>query len=541
MGPFVFIVFIMIVKSVEGDGQSPTFSENNVCQQQVITINPLVCSHSSPPLNSEIGCNSSTIQHIIATEQMVTKRQLEELQIAVSTNQEMVSSALRNATHQFKDTTLQVEELLVSLSGFQENVTSEVLGIRRQLEQLQVLASALMEFLHDSSTMNQASTTDATERTTTMETDSSTMNQASTTDATERTTTMETDSSIMNQASTTDATERTTTTETDSSIMNQASTTDATERTTITETDPSTMNQASTTDATERTTTTETDSSTMNQASTTDATERTTTMETDSSTMNQTSTTDATERTTTMETDSSTMNQASTTDATERTTTTETVAPPKDCSDILVSGVSTSGVYTVHPLDSGEAFQVYCDMETDGGGWTVFQRRKDGSVDFYLDFASYSRGFGNLEGEFWLGNDNLHRLTAQGEYELRVDLSDFESESRVATYDSFSIADVSGKYRLAVGSYSGTAGDSLMYQNNQQFSTHDQDNDVDSSRNCAQIFRGAWWYRQCYYSNLNGEYLRETGSNARGVVWYHWRGWYYSLKTSEMKIRQIPQ
>ncbi|XP_071809718.1 uncharacterized protein [Asterias amurensis] len=474
MGPFVFIVFIMIVKSVEGDGQSPTFSENNVCQQQVITINPLVCSHSSPPLNSEIGCNSSTIQHIIATEQMVTKRQLEELQIAVSTNQEMVSSALRNATHQFKDTTLQVEELLVSLSGFQENVTSEVLGIRRQLEQLQVLASALMEFLHDSSTMNQASTTDATERTTTMETDSSTMNQASTTDATERTTTMETDSSI-------------------------------------------------------------------NQASTTDATERTTTMETDSSTMNQASTTDATERTTTMETDSSTMNQASTTDATERTTTTETVAPPKDCSDILVSGVSTSGVYTVHPLDSGEAFQVYCDMETDGGGWTVFQRRKDGSVDFYLDFASYSRGFGNLEGEFWLGNDNLHRLTAQGEYELRVDLSDFESESRVATYDSFSIADVSGKYRLAVGSYSGTAGDSLMYQNNQQFSTHDQDNDVDSSRNCAQIFRGAWWYRQCYYSNLNGEYLRETGSNARGVVWYHWRGWYYSLKTSEMKIRQIPQ
>ena len=79
---------------------------------------------------------------------MVTRRQLQELQIAVSTNQEMITSALRNATHQFKDTTLQVEELLVSLSGFQENVTSEVLGIRRQLEQLQVLVSAFKEFLH---------------------------------------------------------------------------------------------------------------------------------------------------------------------------------------------------------------------------------------------------------------------------------------------------------------------------------------------------------------------------------------------------------
>ncbi len=79
-------------------------------------------------------------------------------------------------------------------------------------------------------------------------------------------------------------------------------------------------------------------------------------------------------------------------------------------------------------------------------------------MDFYLDFANYSRGFGNLEGEFWLGNDNLHRLTAQGEYELRIDLSDFEGESRYAVYDSFSIADVSDNYLLTLGSYSGTAG-----------------------------------------------------------------------------------
>ena len=82
----------------------------------------------------------------------------------------------------------------------------------------------------------------------------------------------------------------------------------------------------------------------------------------------------------------------------------------------------------------------------------------DGSVDFYLDFASYSRGFGSLEGEFWLGNDNLHSLTAQGEYELRVDLSDFESESAYAVYDSFRIADASEQYRLSIGTYSGTSG-----------------------------------------------------------------------------------
>ncbi|XP_071804148.1 microfibril-associated glycoprotein 4-like [Asterias amurensis] len=214
--------------------------------------------------------------------------------------------------------------------------------------------------------------------------------------------------------------------------------------------------------------------------------------------------------------------------------------PPKDCSEILASGVSISGVYTVQPLGSGVDFQVYCDMVTDGGGWTVFQRRKDGSVDFYLDFANYSRGFGNLEGEFWLGNDNLHRLTAQGEYELRVDLSDFENETRYAFYDSFSIADVTDNYRLTLGNYSGTAGDSLSRHNNQQFSTKDRDNDVISG-NCAQIYRGAWWYYNCHDSNLNGEYLGgTTTAYARGVVWVYWKGYSYSLKTSEMKIRRTP-
>ncbi len=218
-----------------------------------------------------------------------------------------------------------------------------------------------------------------------------------------------------------------------------------------------------------------------------------------------------------------------------------TAALFRDCSEILARGASISGVYTVQPLDSGETFQVYCDMETDGGGWTVFQRRQDGSVDFYLDFANYSRGFGNLEGEFWLGNDNLHRLTAQGEYELRIELSDFEDESRYAVYDSFTIADVSDNYRLTVGSYSGTADDSLSYHNNRQFSTKDRDNDADGG-NCAQTYHGAWWYRDCHHSNRNGPYLNGTTTEyARGVIWYHWKGDYYSLKTSEMKIRPTPQ
>ncbi len=96
----------------------------------------------------------------------------------------------------------------------------------------------------------------------------------------------------------------------------------------------------------------------------------------------------------------------------------------------------------------------------------MFQRRKDGTVDFYLDFASYSRGFGDLDGEFWLGNEFLHRLTAEGVHELRVDLSDFDDNTRYAKYGFFRVTDVSDYYRVTVRNYSGNAGKKLKITQN---------------------------------------------------------------------------
>ena len=108
--------------------------------------------------------------------------------------------------------------------------------------------------------------------------------------------------------------------------------------------------------------------------------------------------------------------------------------------------------------------QVRCDMTTASGGWTVFQRRLNGSVDFYLGWASYKDGFGNLSKEFWLGNDKVHRLTAADNMTLRVDLEGFDGNITYAEYTTFKVANESDKYRLLIGGYSGTAGDSLNYQ-----------------------------------------------------------------------------
>ena len=125
-----------------------------------------------------------------------------------------------------------------------------------------------------------------------------------------------------------------------------------------------------------------------------------------------------------------------------------------NCSDLYQKGMRTDGVYTIDPDGLG-AFKVRCDMTTSGGGWTIFQRRMDGSVDFYLGWKNYTEGFGDLNGEFWLGLDKINRLSKSGQNVLRVDMEDFENETRHAEYRTFAVAGKADNYTLTVADYSG--------------------------------------------------------------------------------------
>ncbi|XP_035684717.1 uncharacterized protein LOC118421508 [Branchiostoma floridae] len=217
---------------------------------------------------------------------------------------------------------------------------------------------------------------------------------------------------------------------------------------------------------------------------------------------------------------------------------------PCDCKDVLdIDPAAPSGIYMVYPRDRLGGFLVYCDMETDGGGWTVIQRREDGSVNFYLGWDDYKYGFpDDMTGEFWLGNDKINRLTTQKDYALRVDLQASDNTTAFALYNSFSVADEDDKYRLSIGGYSvtSTAGDAMTAQevghnlNNLQFSTYDSDNDIWDG-NCAERFIGAWWYCACHDSNLNGDY--DNDMYGKGVMWKQFKGLHESLPFSEMKIR----
>ena len=84
-------------------------------------------------------------------------------------------------------------------------------------------------------------------------------------------------------------------------------------------------------------------------------------------------------------------------------------------------------------------------------GWTVIQRREDGSENFYRSWDDYAEGFGELNGEFWLGNDKIHQITQTDKFAIRFDLEDGEGSTRYAEYDLVVVADKYDKYRLCVG------------------------------------------------------------------------------------------
>ncbi|XP_075884266.1 microfibril-associated glycoprotein 4-like [Nelusetta ayraudi] len=215
---------------------------------------------------------------------------------------------------------------------------------------------------------------------------------------------------------------------------------------------------------------------------------------------------------------------------------------PENCADIHNADSSLhSGVYTIYPIGSTSAVQVYCDMDTEGGGWTVFQRRMDGTVNFYRPWDQYKVGFGVAAGEYWLGLENLHHMTKEKRFELRVDMEDFEGNKVYSHYSSFRVGSESDEYVLEVSDFrDGGAGDSMTPHNGHKFSTLDKDQDTWNDH-CARKFLGAFWYNDCHTTNPNGIYRwgHDASLFAVGVSWYTWKGHDYSLKGISMKIRPV--
>ncbi|CAG5863950.1 unnamed protein product [Menidia menidia] len=212
----------------------------------------------------------------------------------------------------------------------------------------------------------------------------------------------------------------------------------------------------------------------------------------------------------------------------------------RDCHDLFVRGHRATGIYTIQPENS-QPFEVLCEMTSDGG-WTVIQKRQDGSQNFNQFWDAYKTGFGSLNGEFWLGLDNIHSLSEQGRYVLHVELSDESGKQQDAVY-KFQLDGEEKKFALHLDEESGdqekmlSTGDSGL-----PFSTADSDNDLAVDVNCAELLSGGWWFSGCGQSNLNGKYPRKPWqrqgrhSRRQTMFWTASSGQGSSLKSALLKI-----
>jgi hypothetical protein len=213
----------------------------------------------------------------------------------------------------------------------------------------------------------------------------------------------------------------------------------------------------------------------------------------------------------------------------------------KDCTEIQANGLGykpPSGRYNLLVGDGRRARWVYCDMDTDGGGWTLIQKRTSASLNFYQDWKSYEMGFGAVTGDHWLGLSYIHSITVNKRYRLRIEYTDWKDNLHYAEYDDFRIGGAGCNYTLdSLGNYCGDCGDSLRVHLGAEFSTYDYDNDQ-AVFSCAVKHKGGWWYKACYQSNLNGEYKNGGSSPAQdGISWFTCGDYNYSYKTTKMMIR----
>ncbi|XP_047231822.1 angiopoietin-related protein 1a [Girardinichthys multiradiatus] len=215
--------------------------------------------------------------------------------------------------------------------------------------------------------------------------------------------------------------------------------------------------------------------------------------------------------------------------------------PFKDCFHVRRAGHSNNGMYLLKTDNSDYLIQAWCEHSLDNGGWTVLQKRKDGSVNFFRNWENYKKGFGNIDGEHWLGLDNIFNLAKQGDYKLMIELEDWTRKKVYAEYSSFYLEPESEGYKLRLGTYQGNAGDSFSSNNGKQFTTLDRDRD-EFSGNCAHFHKGGWWYNACGQTNLNGVWYSGGVYRSKfqdGIFWAAYGGGFYSLKSVRLMIRPI--
>ena len=154
----------------------------------------------------------------------------------------------------------------------------------------------------------------------------------------------------------------------------------------------------------------------------------------------------------------------------------------------------------------------------------TIQRRISDSVDFDRDWDDYVTGFGDVDGNYWMGLEEIHQLTTTNYVSLYIDIETLEGEPFTVKLHTFSVGNATNNYAMHYSGESQTS-DRLKNRvfpdiyNGMMFTTRDRDNDLRGDGNCASdLYRGGWWYGNCAYINPNGNYEGDVTPTHTGIL-----------------------
>ena len=187
-----------------------------------------------------------------------------------------------------------------------------------------------------------------------------------------------------------------------------------------------------------------------------------------------------------------------------------------DCIDLYNLGYKASGIYSIN-LPGGIGIQdVRCNMDVRGGGWMVFTYRMNGEHEWYADWETYKNGFGQHPGDFYMGNEMIHKITSSGGYEFYY-VSEKGETKYEGWHEKFSIDAESNKYTLRLnGEYDGRMSE-IRSHRGRSFSSSDEDNDSNSNNDCAHIRKGGFWWYRCSQFNPHGPFGSTTAGSCMGI------------------------
>ena len=195
-------------------------------------------------------------------------------------------------------------------------------------------------------------------------------------------------------------------------------------------------------------------------------------------------------------------------------------------------------------MGTNERVTTFCDQETEGGGWTTILERDASKThqDFDRNYTDYENGFGDRNGEFWLGLQTIHQLTTFPCTELRIDMETYDGTQYVAKYSTFIVGSKDSGYLLTLDGFSSTPytfpDDFSAASNGSKFSTKDNDQEIFESGNCAITFKSGWWYSICFGAKLTGKNFEGSHPYGLGLHWISITGLHDSFKKASMKVRR---